>query len=135
MTTNEKIKEFATQLLEKSRANEVNWRAFKAKIYLVRFPSSALLVWFCVPTTEPDYVSIQILNDQGERVAEWSVYETDDDWNLAHGLYLDAERCVKGWDETLADVEKALSTDGPVGVPIVDAHAGDFSIRDADIPF
>ena len=135
MIPNEKYREIASQLLAKSRANEVNWQAGSSKpspSYDVRLPESVIRVAQISPSTEPDYVRVSLCKPNGQPVDHWIVEEGDPDWELAYSLYTEAHRCVTGWDRVLTDVEKSLTEEGVIGLPVGATGNGS---QEREIPF
>lgn len=126
MIPNEKYREIASHLLERSRAEKVNWqrprRVHDANGgYEVRLPESMIRVLFYSPRTQPDYVRISLCKPNGEAVGDWLVEAGDEDWELAHNLFSEAHRLVSGWDRVLNDIEKSISTEGVIGLPVGEA--------------
>ncbi len=124
MTPKQKIIEILQRLLERSQAGEVNWIAddFEPqRIYYLHFPSSCLVLTYRSPRTEPDGIEVAIKkNDPSEEevtVTSLYVEEGDEDWELVHDLYREAERRVTKWDQVLSGIESAMRTPGTVGLP------------------
>jgi hypothetical protein len=120
MIADEKLRKIATSLWERSQANEVEWkRHYNSRTgvdYLeVRFPKSTIRVLSVSPTTEPDFVTMQVCNEEGTLISQLKAEEDGDDWELLSGLYSEALRYATKWDEVLSDVEKAIATPGKIG--------------------
>ena len=123
MTTDQKDKMsgILRRLLERTRADEVNWQQVRhpewGSVFLVRFPRSNLYLNYFSPPAEPDEINAIVTRTDGTVVRSWKASEGDDDWNLASSLYSEAERVVTGWDQVLTEIETAVSGTGKVGLP------------------
>jgi hypothetical protein len=126
MIPQDKIREIVKRLLEKSRSNQVNWQREPSRKMndgttieelVVRFPESSIAVRYWSPPTEPDYISIHVLNKGGVKVETIYYGDNDEDWPLASDLFREAERFVLGWDKVLTDIESAIGREGPIGLP------------------
>jgi hypothetical protein len=100
MIPDRKLREIAMKLWEKSRANEVEWKReilpgppsdLEAGEYLsVDFPKSQIRVLHRAPQTEPDFVAMQLRNQDAVLISELKAEEGETDWELLTGLYAEA---------------------------------------------
>jgi len=82
-----------------------------------------LAIRYAVPRAEPDRISLDLLSGDGVTVESWNAEEPDEDaeivpdgdWSCLYGLYSEVHRFVTGWDKVMDDVEKSLTTPGPIG--------------------
>ena len=137
----ETFKEIATTLLEKTKQGQVNWMRRKGStpndtIYEVRLPKSRIVLKYAVPTADPDTITLQLQNPDGEEVDSWVVddpdpgetpipipripllpseHEREAGWNLLRSLFAEVHRHVTGWDKVVNDVKTALAGSGPIG--------------------
>lgn len=124
MITAQQFKEMLEKLLEKSRANRVNWRkgehAGAVRFYVEVDPAIEISVVFNSPTSSPDFAMAKLFVN-GKCAAEISGEDTgmqdDSDFQLARNLFLDAQRSYYGWDDALQKLNEALQSEGPIGIP------------------
>lgn len=124
MITAQQFKEMLERLLEKSRANRVNWRRREqfggVRFYVEVDPRIEISVVFGSPSSSPDFATAKLFVN-GKAVAEISGEDTgmpdDFDFQLARNLYLDAQRSYYGWDDALQKLNEALQSEGPIGIP------------------
>ena len=133
MISEDKYREMARRLLEKSRANEVGWKVVvptdlfskpnappslqrrSKAAFQVTLPKSKIVLTFVSPPTESDFILLSILGTDGVEVDSWKIEEGTPDWELAMNLYSDARRVTGGWDDILKDVEQAIAKEGVIG--------------------
>ena len=132
MNLYEQLRSIAERLLEKSRANEVNWVKESTSVSIelasgpkgsslervsVRFPQSAFHLIYGKPATDSDFIKAVITRDDGREAGELQASEDDtEDWRLLSALWMEAQRCLVRWDEVLVDVERNLSKPGKIGL-------------------
>lgn len=122
--TDDKVREIAQKLLEKSRARQVNWRkrgvfaGAGKNLYEVALPTATVAVGFRTPPTDPDEYLLRI-DSRGQNVKLLKVSdEGSRDWLLLSALYNEAERRVTGWDDVVREIEDALEGSEPIGEPL-----------------
>lgn len=126
MKSKDELRAVLQTLLERSRKDEVNWRAsenrYDSDVFSVELPQSMITIQRIQPTADPDYYRVAISNTQGREV--FSMSASEDAQNPEEGeslvllrdLYDDAMRCVTGWDKVLDDLRTAVESDRPVGL-------------------
>jgi hypothetical protein len=121
MIPKQKMQEIAERLLAKTRAKETLWTSSDTDDFgcELRLPKSSIEL---VPeTTVGGLERIRMtVNEETPDVGpipvgEWSVEETDSDWQLLQELYDLASKKVFHWDAVLADVEGAINSRGLIG--------------------
>lgn len=121
MIPDEKLRAIAARLLQRSQANEVEWKlpplAENGEELHVVFPKSQIRVLFRSPETEPDFVVMEVWSDGGALISRLKAEEGGEDWELLRGLYSEALRVATKWDEVLSDVETAIAKPGKIGEP------------------
>jgi len=60
---------------------------------------------FASPKTQPDKVSLQLLDGDNRLAGSWEVEEGEIDWDLAIELYQEVSKQVNKWDKVLEEVE------------------------------
>jgi len=125
MISDEQARKIVERLLERTRAQQVNWRPDEDQAedgevtgFYVLFPKSSITVSFNSPVAEPDTIDIAFRNDSDYIVKRWVVEEGDPDWSLVRSLYDEAGSCVLGWDGVLSDIENAIDTGGKIGLSL-----------------
>jgi hypothetical protein len=125
MFSNEKARKILEGLLEKTRANQVNWRLptmlesddwQDATSFILRLPESSVFVEFKSPLVDPDRYVIEFYNKNDVIVKKLIIEEGDPSWELAQSLYGEAGRVAVGWDQVLVDIEKAVGSPGQIGL-------------------
>lgn len=118
MITDDKMRDIATKLLEKSQRNEVSWepaRGGSRHFYQVSLPSTNVTVGFISPNAEADRYVVSVSHDN-EPIKGWQVTEEEaNDWQLLSQLHDEASRAVLGWDKALEEIEQAVSREGVIG--------------------
>lgn len=135
MITAQQFREMLERLLEKSRANRVNWRKggdatdSSGRFAVDVAPGISLLVSFMSPSSSPDFATATLVVNYAIAI-EISGEDTgiggDSDFKLLRALYLDAQRSYYGWDDALQKLNEALQSEGPIGIP---------EPPSADVPF
>ena len=128
MTTEPQLKPIAEMLLLKTRKGEVNWLEEEADdsgtAYAVKLPKAGIVVKFCSPIAEPDYLVLALLDENGHGAIAWDVPQPEPghptaaeaDWELLNSLFKEARRQATGWDRILKEVQTALASQGPIGL-------------------
>lgn len=118
MITSDKFREILQRLLEKSKAGKVTWGEVQGvRCFHLRFdPNSLLVVTYDSPNSSPDVASAALYVG-GRVVVGLTAEDGGEDWDLLNSLYLDAERCVRGWDVALDTIERALQSNETIGMP------------------
>jgi len=128
----DKIKEIGERLLEKSKSGNVNWKrgdnfTDDYQTFAVEESSLRIMLSFASPRAADDYFNFRI---HYRNNCIGSITATENElpalWLLLHSLHEDARRVVTGWDVGLAELEKALDEDRPLGRE---------SVSEDDIPF
>jgi len=126
MFSDERVWEILERLLQKSRANQVNWRLptmlesddwRDATSFMLRLPESSVFVEFESPPVDPDRFVVEFYNKDDVIVKRLVIEEGDPSWTLAQSLYGEAGRVAVGWDQVLVDIEKAVGSPGEIGLP------------------
>ncbi|MCI0702710.1 MAG: hypothetical protein L0241_16645 [Planctomycetia bacterium] len=135
LLTEPKLREWAPTLLKKTKVGQVTWVKGNStrteSSYEVILPESRIVLSYVSPPAEADYIQLQLQDSKGLSAGSWVVEEPewefvdqDDeaaakvpDWKLLSGLFEEVHRYVTGWDKVLSDVEKALTSQGPIGKP------------------
>jgi hypothetical protein len=112
--------ELIKALLQRTIRKEIKWKSddtTEGGGYYVWLSNTRLEVWKVSPSSEPDYVAIRIFNGETQRVvAYWRFEQNDSKVSLqAESLYLEIEKYLTGWDDTLSDLEKELGKPGVIG--------------------
>ena len=108
------LKEFFTNLVEKSRRSEINWEAEgPADTYRVRFPDFAIVV---AQDQQRPAVRMQLLNDRGGATTIITVEKGDEEWLAAVSLINSANRKIRKVDHTLRRALEELQKDGAIGL-------------------
>ncbi|HET6575678.1 MAG TPA: hypothetical protein VFG68_18910 [Fimbriiglobus sp.] len=114
----------AQALLAKTRAGQVNWvkRAETEPRYEVVLPHSTITLSYTSPRVEPDFITLELFNENDLRVGSWSADKPDPDdgtpspdWVLLNALFDEVHRSVTGWDKVVSDIEQALAKPGRIG--------------------
>lgn len=121
MIPKNKIRELAGKLLEKTRAEQVRWTYHPTVNYgcVLLLPHSSFEIAFDSPPAEPDKLTVTLNKEDGgdsEAVAELTVVEGDQDWELYRSLFGEASRRVFGWDKVLDELQTAVNAPGPIGL-------------------
>ena len=94
--------------------------------YEVVLAGSRIVLSHVIPLSQPDRISLQLLNANGVTVDSWTITdpEVDDqdadpdgNWKLLSELYSEVHRFVTGWDKVTDDIQKALKSSGVIGEP------------------
>ncbi|MBY0458928.1 MAG: hypothetical protein K2V38_16440 [Gemmataceae bacterium] len=101
--------------------------------YETVLPQSRIVVTYTIPRATADYITLELQNASGVTVDSWALDEPDwgdpqnplppeaadpdGDWQRLAALFREVHRRVTGWDKVLSDVEKALASPGPIGLP------------------
>lgn len=119
MIPSSKVRDILKRLLERSKADEVRWLACddQGRGFAVQFPHSRLSISLNSPPTEPDFYDITFWNENGQEASRLVIEEGDELWPLALEAFNEASRYVTGWDKVLNDVEAAINSKQPVGLP------------------
>jgi hypothetical protein len=126
MFSDEKALRILDRLLEKTRADQVNWRPptmlesddwRDATSFVLRLPESSVFVEFESPPAESDRFVIEFYNKNDIIVKKLIIDEDHPSWGLAQSLYGEAGRVAVGWDQVLVDIEKAVGSPGQIGLP------------------
>lgn len=113
MIPQEKLRDIATKLLEKSRAAKVNWLADPD--FHVDFPSSRVVIRWVASVTDEDSLEFSVQDNRGRPLGVLEAYDGSDQWPLLKDLQMAAEKCVTGWDRVLVEIESNLDTEGIIG--------------------
>jgi hypothetical protein len=125
MFSDEKARKILEGLLEKTRANQVNWRLptmlesdnwQDATSFILRLPESSVFVEFKSPPADPDRYVVEFYNKNDIIVKKLIIEEGHPSWELAQSLYGEAGRVAVGWDQVLVDIEKAVGSPGLIGL-------------------
>lgn len=111
MIPEQKYVDIAKGLLEKTKMNQVPWKKQSRVAFDVKLPQSEISIVYGNPPTEPDFIRLLLIGQNGYAVGEWLVQEGEDNWPLAWELYCEASRYVTGWDKVLQDVEQFLASE------------------------
>jgi len=115
-----KAREILVRLLEKTRANQVNWlsdpdasHSDGSRSFYVSLPQS-----FVVVTQRPDHESYEVTfsNKEDVVVKQMILGQDHPDWDTIQSLFDEANRIVLGWDRVLEDLEKAVSSQEKIGL-------------------
>ena len=154
-----KLRGIARNLLARTKAGEVNWVQRKIDEGIVgaahsypqlsrgisrppRTPSSGMryevtlaqsriVLTYGIPRVESNFLTLEILNSNGDSIDSWTVDEPDwgdaedpsdpeevdpyGDWRLLNELFSEVHRAVTGWDKVVSEIEKALAEPGQIG--------------------
>jgi len=137
MISDEKALEIVGRLLEKSRANQVDWRVcrmrrfdassfFRAappkapqlsdiKCFIVHLPESSVEIAFYSPSADLDRYVVSFKNKAGTIVKMMDFDEENPSWEIAAELFDEAGRVAVGWDRVLDDIERAVTSQDKIG--------------------
>ncbi len=130
-----RFRKMVRDLLEKTKAGQVNWIRNPAKSqipetsYAVILLQSRIVLTYTIPRAAPDCISLELQNEEGVAVDSWVLEEPDfdpehedldaadpdGDWRLLYGLFSEVHRRMTGWDKVVSEVEKAISESSPIG--------------------
>jgi hypothetical protein len=115
MVSTDEIEKIANELLEKTRAGQVNWRiAGSSKTprrFGVTLPQSRIFIEYQSPHTDADFIALSISRPDNVTVGSLEAAEGTPNWKLLRVLYQEASRVALGWDKVLEDVTEALKTE------------------------
>ena len=116
----EVLRPLFTQLLERSRSNEVNWinageQGNDWTEFHVLLPSSKLEIGYKSPSAAEDQVAVWLRNADGTIIFSQIMTDSNPDFGLVKSLYDDAERRLTRADEVLNDLVTQLSKAGTIG--------------------
>lgn len=134
MPLDERVREIATRLLEKTAKREASWEELGSRtgpMYSLDLGNARVVIRFHSPSTEPDFYELTLQNSEKQTAGEWFIGEGDPDWNLVWGLYLGASRAARKLDDVLDEIEKAVGTSGAIGAP----RSATIPSREESIPF
>ncbi len=126
----------ARNLLAKTKVGQVNWvprteREYtpnikRTTIYEVVLPGSRIVLSHVIPLSQPDRISLQLLNANGVTVDSWTITDpevedqdadSDGNWKLLSELYSEVHRFVTGWDKVTKEIQSALLSSAVIGEP------------------
>jgi hypothetical protein len=116
MIPDNKFPEIIRGLLEKTRQGKANWKEVPnaRNTFRLQLSKSAILLTMESPTADPDYPSLQLLNEEGTRVGCWPPAEQDPNedhpgMDILMELYEEVTKRVTKWDKVLGEIEAFLS--------------------------
>ena len=135
MMIHDKFLSLMKQLLQKSQYDQVVWKQCKSSDISGRYTGQKVeRISYCVAISSTISIRIEFLSPESSFDAvramiydsEAIVYdrlseESDDDYQLLTSLYIDAQRCVVGWDKSFAIIEDKLTSEEIVGQESVEA--------------
>jgi len=112
----QKFRTILQKLLRKSQGGHVRWRWDAVeRVYVVDFEEGSLIeVFQKSPPGEPQLAGA-ILRIDGEIVAAHDAQQDDEDWELLHALYDEAERRTAREESGVQGIEQALESDKDIG--------------------
>jgi len=121
MILEEKLREIAMKLAEKTRSRQVAWLPHEEneRTVVVAFPHSGIRLSRVVEKfAATDTFKLTLTNDEGIPVASILIEESDSDWGIINQMYNTAFREATRWDAAVEDVEAALNVAGLVGIDV-----------------
>jgi hypothetical protein len=129
MIPDDKLIQLLSQLLVRSRKDEVHWGVDplppkfpgSSMSFRVDVGTSAISIHFVRPPSDADFFLVRISNTAGfvvatKRVPVDAEGENEKMWlTLLQELYCEAERLATGWDKVLSELEQAVTSPSPVG--------------------
>ena len=133
-----RLRQMARELLDKTRARQVNWVPAPNRNeppefpYRLILPDSRVTLTYTRTRASEDFITLRFQNADGVTVDEWRVEEPeyypdvgqtleqadpDGDWRLMKELFGEVHREATGYDRVISDVEKALASLGVIGKP------------------
>ncbi len=125
----------AQRLLEKSKANEVEWLEDSGTHFVsvtglltgrhgldlpeavrVVLPESQVYLGYFSPKSNADYIQLDLCTKDGRPVSSWTIADGDEHWEMMYDLFSEATRAVTGWDVVLKDIETAVGLPGRIGL-------------------
>ena len=121
MFSDERAYGILQRLLEKTRANQVNWRSEDELTedlpsFYMLLPASILSVAPGSAGPDLESVVIDFRNTEDAIVKRVVIEEGSPQWSMAKGLYEEAGRVSLGWDRVLDDLETAVSSREKIGL-------------------
>jgi hypothetical protein len=114
----EKLREIAAKLLERTRAGEVAWEPDDKyeQSFAVTLPKSKIAISYRPQRQDPAVYLLSVRDPNDVEVGQWSVLTGKaDDSRLMADLYQEASRGATKWDEVLKDIDTALRSKGQIG--------------------
>ena len=119
MILEDKLREIALKLAEKTKSGQVAWLPYEEneRTVVVAFPRSGIRLTRLIEKFSPtDTFKLTLTNDEGIPVASLLIEEADADWGMTNQMYNTAFREATRWDAAIDDVEAALNVTGLVGI-------------------
>ncbi len=107
-----KFKALLQKLDEKSKANEVNWRAEAGQAHVtVSFSDYAIIIM-----RDKDYIGIRLLNSEGDVIDDFNITQDEkEDYQFLESLYSEARRNALKVDDALDTLDHIISQPGSTG--------------------
>ncbi len=101
----ETFRKIATELRDKSKGREVNWKNPELRHYTLKLGNAQIHLQYFPRKSYVDSIQLLIQNSDGTDVGLWRVENGDNDWELMVSLFSYAERPTTGWDSIVSDIE------------------------------
>ena len=127
MRKEDQIRDIARQLLEKSKADDVQWQrsgsddADAKCAYTVQLAEGAIRVSLLENRHVSPSIRLSVSDADGEVLGELEYFEQEArdpdlraNWDLLADLYWEADRAFSNWDRSLQSISRALAEPGVV---------------------
>ncbi|MDP2401841.1 MAG: hypothetical protein Q8M66_07665 [Actinomycetota bacterium] len=108
-----------SKLLERTKADDVNWREAAKDTFAVDFESFTLALASYFDSDQDPTVGVNLRNATGSVIDAFEVWESldEDEYRLVYELFTLARRKALKIDRALDALARALDAPTPIGVP------------------